>query len=357
VLRYCGVLAVTVVLSVLPGPETAAATFTNLYEISLESDPQAANPRADAVRRAMGLLLTRITGSREAAFAPELQPLLENSERAYINSYGPDLQGRIRVGFNAGRVNQALHAANWPVWGAERPLTLLWVAVDDGLGGRAIVSANPLDSTLSPEMTALLQDTRQQLLEIADQRGLPTAFPLLDIEDLSAISFADVWGGFEDRVWAASRRYAPDAVLVGRIRPGSFGPEVQWILLKDGDRRLIAGSTVREGLDWVADIYASEFGVSGDASTTRITVLDVSSLSDYGRVMSYLEGLSVLQNVEVEWLESGVLTLRVAARGQADVLERVLGLGGVLSPVTAAGGPVARPGTLTFEVARAGRER
>ncbi len=67
--------------------------------------------------------------------------------------------------------------------------------------------------------------------------------------------------------------------------------------------------------------------------------------------MSYLETLSVLQSVDVESLERGVLTLRVAARGDAQVLERVLALGGVLAPAGGSSG-VQPPGGLVFRVAR-----
>ncbi|HET7133897.1 MAG TPA: hypothetical protein VFJ95_16695, partial [Gammaproteobacteria bacterium] len=74
------------------------------------------------------------------------------------------------------------------------------------------------------------------------------------------------------------------------------------------------------------------------------------SPADYGRVMSYLESLSVLQSVDVESLERGALNLRVNARGGSQVLERVLALGGVLTP--ASGGAAPPGGALTFKVNR-----
>jgi hypothetical protein len=186
---------------------------------------------------------------------------------------------------------------------------------------------------------------------VTDDRGLPIALPLLDAEDMSAVTFADVWGGFDEPVQLASARYRADAVLIMRVRPTAFGNEVQCLLLKDGARRTLAGISLQDCLDAVADSYATELSVIGDASSARLTVLDVSTLGDYGRVVSYLETLSVLQSVEVESLERGVLTLRVAARGDAQVLERVLALGGVLAPAGASGSVVPATG-LTFRVAR-----
>jgi len=95
---------------------------------------------------------------------------------------------------------------------------------------------------------------------------------------------------------------------------------------------------VRDGLDAIADLYAADLSVVGGAATTLISVLDVSSAADYGRVMSYLESLSVLQSVDVDGLDRGVLSLRINARGGAQVLQRVLALGGVLSPATSGSG-------------------
>jgi hypothetical protein len=87
--------------------------------------------------------------------------------------------------------------------------------------------------------------------------------------------------------------------------------------------------------------------VVGGATASRLRVLDVTTPADYGRVMSYLETVSSLQSVDVESLERGTLTVRVAARGDARVLERVLALGGVLRPDSAGG-------ALVFRIASAG---
>ena len=38
---------------------------------------------------------------------------------------------------------------------------------------------------------------RERILEIADRRGLPLVFPLLDTTDIQNVSFSDIWGGFD----------------------------------------------------------------------------------------------------------------------------------------------------------------
>ena len=350
-LRSLGV-AVAALVAALQALPAAAARFTSLYTLNVAPDPAEADQRSAALKAAMAKLLVRVTGRRDAALDPALQPLVDQASM-YLNSYGLLKSGEVQVGFNASRVAAELATLNQPIWGDERPLTLVWVAVDDGNGSRALLGANGADNPdLPPAMTDLLTMIRDDLAKVADERGLPLALPLLDIEDLNAVSFADLWGGFEDRIALASARYRADAVLVGRIRPGSFGVEVQWLLLQDGERRELDGVALRDGLDAVADRAAAELAVVGGATATRLTVLDVASFADYGRVMSYLDTLSVLQSVDVESFEHGTLNLKIAARGDPRVLERVLALGGVLRSAdvpTAAGSAPA----LTFRIARA----
>jgi uncharacterized protein len=331
-LRFIGGRSLQITLATLLCAGAAqAARFQNLYVVTVLPEPAATDQRAAAERAAFARLLVRVTGSRAAPADPLLAPLIDDA-RAYENSYGVDRQGRPIVGFNAARVDQALNALNLPVWGAERPLTLIWIAVDDGAGGRGMLAANEIAADLPPATVELLAMIRTELTAVADERGLPIALPLLDLEDLNAVTFTDVWGGFEDRVGLASARYRADAVLIGRVRRGVLGYEFEWLLLKDAVRQPIVGTTARDGLDAVADLYAAETSTVGGATFARLTVLDIATSADYGRVLSYLETLSVLQTVDVESLERGVLNLRVAARGDARVIERVLALGGVLSP-------------------------
>lgn len=333
-----------------------AATFENLYSVTVPLDPAAQNQREAAIRAAMTRLLIRVTGSRTAPLEPALQPLIGAAEELRT-SYGLDRLGRdASVAFNGSRLERAIRDLGLRFWGPERPLTLLWVGVEDGLGGRALLGANEqteLGAQLSPQMTELLAAVRAEIVAAADERGLPIAWPLLDLEDLSRVSFTDISGGFENPILEASVRYRADAVLIGTVRPGVFGNEVEWLFVNGVERQRLPVSAIRDGLDVAADRYAAELGTTGGANLTLLTVRNVATARDYGRVLSYLERQSVLETVDVESFRSGVLSLRVAARGDASVLERVLTLGGVLRPAAGAAGL----GSLTFEVVDDGAVR
>ena len=195
-----------------------------------------------------------------------------------------------------------------PVWGPERPLTLLWIAVDDGVGGRALLGANEIGRARAlptPADDGAAHDgPRREIAAAADERGLPIAWPLLDLEDLNAVSFIDVWGRFEDRILAASVRYRADAVLIGRVRPGCFGNEVEWLFVNGVERQALAGvGRARRARRGRRSSTRRSSARSAARTSTLLTVRDVATSADYGRVMSYLERQSVLESVDVESFE------------------------------------------------------
>lgn len=331
---------------------SSAARFENLYTVTVETDPAAADEVEAAMQAAMARVLVRVTGSRSAPLEPRLQPLI-NSAADFRSSSGFVRPGEYQVGFVTSRVEQVLTEQGMPVWGPERPLTLLWVAVDDGAGGRALLgasgAADQFGAPAPPSMTELIEEVRNEIMTAADERGLPIAWPLLDLQDLGAVSLLDVTGGFDERIVAASARYGADAVLIGSVRPGALGIDVSWLFVHGLERQRLPVAAVRDGLDVAADRYAADLSTIGGASVMSLTVHDVLTPADYGRVVSYLERQSVLERVDVESYDEGTLRLRVAARGAPQVLERVLALGGVLRSAA-----VGSLGSLEFEVVGAG---
>jgi hypothetical protein len=330
----------------------SAAILEDLYSVtvtrSLDLAPgQVQRTLEEEIRFAMGQLLTRVTGRVDAALEPALADMLRNAED-YVVQIGSLDRGSLLVTFDARAIENALVVREQPIWGPERPLTLLWLAVDSGEGERGILAADEAMTDSSPEFLELQADFRQDLAAVADDRGLPITLPLLDLEDMSALSFVDIWAGFNDQVIRASQRYGVDGVLTGRVRVTRFGVNVQWTLLKNGEQIPLGGSSMRDGLDRLADFYAAEFSTLGGVRATAITITGVETLDDYGRVMRYLESLSMLDTVAAEELVDGALSLRVDARGGAAVLGRVLGLGTMLSPSEVQPGSIADENPLTF---------
>ncbi|MGD8341390.1 MAG: DUF2066 domain-containing protein [Gammaproteobacteria bacterium] len=340
----------------------SAATFPDLYVVSVAPDDAASNSRADAIQRGMRLLLTRITGRQQAADYPGAEQLIRNADR-YLSLYAPLSEEEIRVGFIRGAVNDELTRLEMPIWGDERPLTLLWLAAEFPDGQRAELQAaeeggpragavagaasNPLDG----EAAELFDSVATEILTAADERGLPVVLPLLDPEDRRHVRFADVWGGFDRVVARAAERYQADTVMIVRIVATDFGPELDWIVQR-GDRvETLTTPRARLGVDWLADEFASEFTTVGGASLAWVTVRDIRNWPDLGRVLEYLDSVSIIESVDIDSMDGTDLLLRIAARGGDSQLARYLTLDGELTEDETADGLVFVPSWRTAAIA------
>lgn len=311
-------LAVALALCLLGGP-AGAARVDGLYdaEVDFEGD------RAEGFRAALGMVLVRVTGRRDITARPEVEPLLGNAAD-YAQQFRQPAPNRLWVSFDGAALEQELARLNQPVWGAERPSTLLWIAVDAGGGKRFVVaSGDEFD-----EEAAL----RTEVLEAARSRGLPMVFPLMDAEDRAQASFSEVWGGFEDSIRAASVRYGVDAVLVGRMTTGD-ADRARWMLYTADTSERWTGD-VSDGIGRLADLFAARFAVvsSGETRTVRLAVAGLGSIEDYGRVSSFLGSLTAIEALGVETVEGDEIVFRVELRGEPETLDEAVRLGGLLKP-------------------------
>ncbi len=311
-----------------------AARMDGLYEaeVAFEGD------RPAAFRAALGEVLVRITGRRDAATMPGLEPLLAGAS-AYVQQFRQPAPGRLWAAFDGDGLSRELARLGQPVWGAERPATLVWLAVDAGGGQRFVLA-----SDAEPGEDEAL---RHELLGAARGRGLPLVLPLVDAEDRASVSFAEVWGGFDDAILSAAARYGADGVLVGRLVAGD-PHRARWTLhAADTTERWTGG--IGESVQRLADRYAARFAVIGssEARAVRLAVSGVESIEDYGRVSQFLAGLTAVEALGVETVEGDRVVFRVALRGEPAALDEAVRLGGLLRPAGASG-----TGELSYFVAR-----
>lgn len=331
----------------------SAVTVTDLYTVTVARDREAEDPRADAIERAMIEAITRITGSRALALAPELEPLLQTANR-YVDTFGYPSADEAFVRFIPGNIERALVELNFPVWGAERPLTLFWIAVTDQFGDAALLSSGEIDAGIEygDNMRSILDELRTQIGDFTRMRGLPYVLPMLDVADLASVDFFDVWNLELGVLTEASARYGADSIAIARVRESEIGSDVEWVMRMGFDQRSLPGASLQQGIEWLADTYAAQFASVGGARPMLLRVTGVVDFESYARTISYLEQLSLLNRVDIESFRGEELMLRVQSRGDATVLARVLSLGGVLRESRAFGSPAPLGGVLSLEVVR-----
>ena len=323
-------------VAILPA---AAVEVTAVYTAQVALDEEEDDPRSAAYREALEIVLLRVSGS-ELAADPELIDLLFPNPASYVVQFRPGDEETLWVSFDGEAVENALRQAGQTIWDSDRPLTLVWLAVDWGEGEREIVGADDPefveDAARSIDRYRLL---RERVLDTAERRGLPIIFPLLDTDDLQAVSFSDIWGGFDEPLLAASGRYEVDSILVGRIRPGSSQPD-QWNYYFGGEERNWFGEP-ELAVNLLADELAAEFAVSGSAPLESIdlAVAGIDSIQAYGAVQALLSELTIVEALSIREVAGDRIVYRVDVRGGAERLSRALRFSGLIEKTGFEGDP------------------
>lgn len=322
-------VALCVALAGVPA-SVSAAVVEGLYEATVPVADQSAAARREAEREALSAVLVRATGRRDAVALPGLAGLLDSASRL-VQQYRYESRESglyFAARFDPAGVQRALFERGIAAWGRERPAVLAWLAYDDGFERALVDDEAPLA-------------IREAFGVAAQARGLPTIAPLMDLQDRGALSFADLWGGFEDSIQQASRRYASDAVLVGRlyaVDAERWG--ARWILYS-GDEVTHAEShpgaleeVTAFGVHWVADLFADRYALMPEVAQdgrTRVVVAGIGDVAAYARVTRYLESLSPVVAVAVERVDGDEVTFALELRASAAQLERAIALGSRLA--------------------------
>ena len=315
--------ALVACLSILAfwAPDGLAVEVPGLYTAEVVLDPNDPDAQNTAYRDALREVLVRITGSGAATDPEQLDLLFPNPAR-FVRQYRPGADDSLIVSLDGPAIERVLEQAGQPVWGADRPLTVVWLAVDWGLGDREIVAAD--DPDLLPGDRRIVERNRmmrEQVQEVASLRGIPIVFPLLDLEDLQSIQFVDIWGGFDETLLEASARYEAPSVLVGRIRPNDLQPP-RWTWYYEGQRFGWPGE-IGAAIGQLADALAARDSIRGDqeVETVEVTISGVESVRAYGEVQRYMRELRVVENVTLKSAAADRLVYSAEVRGGAERLK------------------------------------
>lgn len=311
-------------------PPALAVAVQDLYqtEVPIEQDTQA--QRAAAFREAMGTVLVRLTGRPDAATSPDTEEIRRAAER-YVQQYRMTREGKLWVSFDRVSVDAELARRGLPIWGVERPAVLLILAVDQGGGQRFVLSAE--DEVADP----VAGELRDRMVALSRSRGLPIVLPLMDAQDQTVISFSEAWGGFDQALEAAGARYGTDSVLLGRVMMDAQY-RVRWTLFS-GDQSYRWTGGIDDGINGASDRFAQRYAVATGAAVegeVGLAVTNISSLADYARTLSFLEGLTAVRSVSVRRLQDDTVIFGLQLIGSVENVDRAIRLANLLQPQTGA---------------------
>jgi hypothetical protein len=325
-------------LLVLLALEAPAEMVRDLYAAQVPVSGQDSRALASASRDAMSEVLVKVTGSEEVLSNPGIATALGEARQhvqqyAYVRDDSRPGELSARFEFDGSYITRLVTEAREPLWTANRPRVLVWMVLERD-GERQFVSADT-----EPELAA-------ELVTAFARRGVPLQLPLFDLADYTALSVDELWRLYQPSLLAASRRYEVEDVLAGRAVALSSGEWVgDWSYLYGGyggdrlDRSISAplpAGFLRDGVAMVAEAMAARYAVapsgnSGDG--LRMSVSGVASYADYAAVVSWLEGLELVEHANVERLAGDQLELRLQAQADAAQLASVIELNDRLRPL------------------------
>lgn len=300
-----------------------------------------------AAREALAQVLVKVSGSREVLDNPEVVPVLADARElaqqfSYARGRTPEQSLLARFEFDNAWVNGLLAGAGEPIWTANRPAVLLWL-VRDTPAGRQFVT-----SETAPEEVEILRAAFAR-------RGVPLRMPLHDLADAAALPAAQAWQLNPPSLRQASARYRVEEILAGRVSRLSSGDWLgDWSYLSSRDRVDRSATAepladfLQAGADLVAEEMASRYAIAASATAAggvSMRVTNVRAYADYAAVVSWLEGLELIERANVEQISGDTLQLRLQAQADAGQLAAIIELNRQLVPQTAAR-PI--PGELSY---------
>ncbi len=307
-----------------------------LYDVDVAIVDRSSEARAGAATQALRTVLERLTGLAELPDNDVINAALRNPDRYYVR-YGftealvdEARITKLRVRFAEGAVLRLVSEAGLPLWSSNRPVFMVWAAVDGVDAPFEILGA---DST-HPLATALLEHGRA--------RGLPLVLPSMDLDDQLAAPIDAVLGGVTLVLREAANRYRADGLLIVRARGGVDGP---WdvsgrMVLLDADSEfafaapspdVFAAAMVDPAVDLLVARYAVQAGEEGRLD---FRVEGISDIGAYAAVLRYLDGLEFIDAVSVDRVERHALYVSVITRTPWGQLKDLLDLDGRLVAIS-----------------------
>ena len=322
-------------------PPATAAPAAHLYSAEVPVTGQDPAERDAAIARALSEVAVKVSGDPKAE--ARVRSVRNPSALVAQYQYAVTAEGArvLRVAFDQAAIDALLRNSGVASWRGPRPSLLLWVG-QEADGSRVLLN---LEGDRDLSMAAQ---------QAATSRGVSLSFPLADLQDQERLPAQALWAGDAAVIESASARYGTEAVLAGAItrRAGDARWRGAWTLLagetgpqnfrSDGDSMADA---IARAVDQAVGRLAADSApppATADAAGVAVQVRGVDSLRQYARVMRLLQSTEGVEAVTPRATRGDVLLVDVRARGGAEQLDRLVGLGFLEpdSPVPAgAGGP------------------
>ena len=321
-----------------PGASCLAAE-TGLYTGEVAVADQSSAARSRAMPLALEQVLQKLSGVRDLEAFPEVEAALQSAPSMAITFYYqnrrktlPDgskaAELRLLVNFSKPAVDGLLQSLQLPLWKPERRPLTVWLIVDDGQSRRIL----PIEFEYAWE----------DIESVASARGLALSRPQADPDGNYAVDEQLLWGGYTEELVETG---PVDALVMAALREG---PEwnVRMNLAHSGKvwtwraRNVDIQAALTEGMQTAIDEIAAVNSIAAadqGRGHIEISIGGVLNSRDYIRLLEYLQGLSLVEDIEVLSAAPGTVTFGLTLNALPDYLQRTLESDGFLAVTPVAG--------------------
>jgi len=282
--------------------------------------------RARMLPAALENALSRYSGLRDFSGIDNFEEKLETASGILVTFYyrnaeimqadgEPLKESRLVARFSPGEVDALARSLGLPLWPPSRDELEVWIVVDDGRGREVL----PLE----------LAYVRDVLDDVARSRGQPLTWPVPDEDGMYPVDMQLLWGGYTEDL---SSETGTGVLILAARREG-----VEWNVRANlgfaGDHRAwrVRGLSLEPALvdalhkavDQVAQIRsisASDLG----AQRHRVTVAGLDSAESYEACLSYLQGITIVDDVTVVAARPAVFTFELSLTALPRYLEQTI---------------------------------
>ena len=332
------VLALLLSLALVWHAPARAVIVEDLFSIDLPVADQTTSLRLESFSEAFKQVIVRVSGSDDALRSPAFERPIERSAR-YVKQFRyitrspaeDDEMGidrlYLKIDFDEQLIQGLLRENGFPVWGRERPSSLLVISYD-----------------VNEKIKLVSQDATPDLVESLDvaaaRHAVPVLFPLMDLEDMALVEIGDIASRHYEKIGLMAQRYSPDALVVGQIigRTGQgwqgdwearFADQIFKWKYQSSSKQDVIDQVVRH----LAKVLALEYAPEDHLSVEESLLLAVSSVDGIDNLIAvhkYLQSLNVVESVRVAMVNQDVVTYRLSLRNDPQDLQRLIEFGNVL---------------------------
>ncbi len=307
---------------------TKADVFVDLYESEIWVPDRTESTFNRAVEAGLSKVIVKLSGDKAILEWPKIIQLID-SARSLVVGYGYSNKKSnekliLKVKFDQDEVIREMVAAGAPIWTATRSPVMALVVFQDRFG------RDLLNSEMNREL-------KVELEKAFSERGVSLRYPLLDLTDYTEISADTIWHKRAESFSHIVDRYGIEDILVGRLSQLSSRKWIGEWIYRDSEKMISRFVDITDsrkmfatGADLVAKTMATRFSVKSlpndGGRNATLRVVGIENFADYMGLVSWLEGLEVIDHANLERIIDNVLEFRLISVASKNDLSKIIGL-------------------------------